>query len=86
MTSVTVNLPDETYQRLDEIARLRGTSIDRLFDDMATLMVAESDAEARFRARAHRGRGQVERGLGLLSKAAGQGGEDEVLTGDLPRQ
>ena len=76
MTSVTVSLPDETYRRLDEIARSRGTSIDRLFDEMAALMVAESDAEARFRARARRGQGKAERGLGLLSQAAGQRGED----------
>jgi predicted transcriptional regulator len=78
VTSVTVSLPDETYRRLDEIARLRGTSIDRLFDEMAALMVAESDAEARFRARARRGQGKAERGLGLLSQAAGQrgGGRD----------
>lgn len=76
MTSVTVSLPDETYRRLDEIARERGTSIDRLFDEMAALMVAESDAEARFRTRARRGQGKAGRGLGLLSQAAGQRGED----------
>ena len=75
VTSVTVVLPDETYRRLDEIARLRGTSIDRLFDDMAALMVAESDAETRFRARTRRGHGKAERGLGLLSMGAGQSGE-----------
>jgi predicted transcriptional regulator len=76
MTSVTVVLPDETYRRLDEIARLRGASIDRLFDDMAALMVAESDAEARSRARTRRGHGKAEKGLGLLSQAAGPSGED----------
>ncbi|NCA71596.1 MAG: toxin-antitoxin system HicB family antitoxin [Sphingobacteriia bacterium] len=78
-------MPDETYRRLDEIARLRGTSIDRLFDDMAALMVAESDAEGRFRARRLRGHGKAERGLGLLSKAAGQRGEDSDPTWDLSR-
>lgn len=76
MTSVTVRLPDETYRRLDEIARARGTSVDRLFDDMAALMVAEVDAETRFRARADRGRGKTERGLALLRKVAGHGGEE----------
>ena len=76
MTSVTVSLPDETYRRLDEIARVRGTSIDRLFDEMAALMVAESDAEACFRTRARRGQGKAGSGLGLLSQAAGQLGED----------
>ncbi|NCA72408.1 MAG: toxin-antitoxin system HicB family antitoxin [Sphingobacteriia bacterium] len=76
-------MPDETYRRLDEIARLRGTSIDRLFDDMAALMVAESDAEDRFRARVRRGYGKAERGLGLLSQAAGQRGEGRDRERDL---
>lgn len=71
MTSVTVSLPDETYRQLDEMARSRGTSINQLFDDMATRLVAESHAEAHFRARARRGSGQSERGLELLRKAAG---------------
>jgi predicted transcriptional regulator len=76
MTSITVRIPDETYRRLDEIARDRGTSIDRLFDDMAALMVAQSDAEARFRARAQRGQGKTVRGLKLLRKAAGHRDEE----------
>lgn len=76
MTSVTLSLPDETYRRLDEIARARGTSVDRLFDDMAALMVAESDAKAHFDARAARGQGKAERGLALLRKAAGERDEN----------
>ena len=76
MTSITVRLPNKTYQRLEELARARGTSVDRLFDDAATAMVAEMDAEARFRVRAERGRGKTERGLQLLDKAAGH---DDVV-------
>ena len=71
MTSFTLSLPDDTYHRLDEIARVRGVSIDHLFDRMAASLVAEADAEARFRARAQRGQGRTERGLELLRKAAG---------------
>jgi len=74
MTSVTVSLPDETYRRLDEIAHVRGTSIEPLLDDMAAVMVAETDAEARFRVRAQRGQGKTERGLALLRRAAGDDG------------
>lgn len=69
MTSVTVRLPDETYRRLDEIARERGTSVDQLFDDLAAQMVAEKDAETRFSTRVMRGQGRTARGLELLRKA-----------------
>jgi predicted transcriptional regulator len=78
MTSVTVSLSDETYRRLDEIAHVRGTSIERLFDDMAALMVDETDAEAGFRVRTQRGSGRTERGLALLRQAAGHGGEESA--------
>ena len=53
------------------VSRHRGTSLNRLIDEMATLMLAEFDAETRFALRAERGRGQRERGLALLAKAAG---------------
>ncbi len=37
---------------------------------MATLILAEFDAETRFQLRAERGRGKADRGLELLEKAA----------------
>jgi len=45
-------------------------SVNRLVDEMATLMLAEFDAETRFAVRAHRGRGRETEGLTLLDKAA----------------
>jgi hypothetical protein len=39
---------------------------------MATVMLAEFDAETRFRLRAARGYGKQARGLNLLEKAAGK--------------
>ncbi|MFZ1827349.1 MAG: PIN domain-containing protein [Candidatus Competibacteraceae bacterium] len=54
------NLPDEADNHQ------RGVSINRLLDDAATLLLTEFDAETRFRLRADRGRGQIERGLALL--------------------
>lgn len=69
MTALTVRLPDEKYQRLKVLAKQRQTSVNRLFDEMATLMLAEYDAETRFLARADRGEDQVKRGLELLEKA-----------------
>jgi len=52
-------------------AESRGTTLNRLIDDMATVMLAEFDAETRFKLRAARGQGQEARGLELLAKAAG---------------
>ncbi|MDO8844109.1 hypothetical protein [Methylicorpusculum sp.] len=48
MTALTVRLPDDKYRRLKEVAHQRGTSVNRLIDEMATLMLAELDAETRF--------------------------------------
>ena len=72
MTSLTLSLPDDAYQRLDEIARTRGASVGQLFDHMVATLVAEADAEVRFRARAQRGRGQARHGLAVLRKAAAE--------------
>ena len=71
MTALTVRLPDDKHQRLRALADSRGTTLNRLIDDMATVMLAEFDAETRFKLRAVRGAGQVQRGLTLLEKAQG---------------
>ncbi len=71
MTALTLNVPDEKLHRLEMVARERGTSVDWLFDEMSTVLLAEADAETRFRLRAERGAGREERGLELLRKVAG---------------
>ncbi len=71
MAWLTIRLPDEKYERLKALARERGTSVNRLVDEMATLMIAEHDAETRFRVRAQRGQGREQEGLALLDKAMG---------------
>ena len=70
MTALTVRLPDEKHKRLKALAKSRGTPINRMIDEMTTLMLAEFDAETRFQLRAARGVGKVQRGLKLLHKAA----------------
>ena len=69
MSALTIRLPDDKYERLKELSKRRGTSVNRLIDEMATLLLAEFDAEARFVLRAGQGRGQARRGLELLHKA-----------------
>jgi len=69
MTALTVRLPDEKHKRLKALAKSRGTPLNRMIDEMTTLMLAEFDAETRFRLRAERGAGRAEHGLALLEKA-----------------
>ena len=71
MTALTVRLPDEKHRRLKALAKSRGTPLNRLIDEMTTVMLAEFDAETRFRLRAKRGSDKALRGLALLEKAAG---------------
>ena len=63
MSAITIRMPDEKYQRLKALAQRRGTSINRLVDEMTTLMLAESDLETRFELRAARGQGRQAEGL-----------------------
>ncbi len=69
MTALTVRLPDEKHRRLKALAKSRGTPLNRLIDEMTTVMLAEFDAETRFRVRAARGAGQEALALRLLDKA-----------------
>lgn len=70
MSALTLRLPDDKHARLRALAQSRGTSVNRLLDEVTTLLLAEFDAETRFRLRAQRGAGKSERGLALLDKAA----------------
>jgi len=76
MTAISLDLPDEKLRRLEVVALARGISIAQLFDEMSSVMIAEVDAEARFRLRARRGTGREARGQALLEKVAGQATAD----------
>jgi predicted transcriptional regulator len=72
MSALTIRLPDDKHQRLKELSRRRHVSVNRLIDEMTTLMLAEFDAETRFLLRAERGQGKAARGIELLEKAQGK--------------
>jgi len=71
MAALIIRLPEGKRDRLKDLARARRQSVTKLFDEMATIMLAEFDVETRFRARAARGAGKTRRGLALLAKARG---------------
>jgi hypothetical protein len=70
MSALNLRPPDDKHERLRALAQSRGTSINRLPDEVTTLLLAEFDAETRFLPRAQRGFGKTEREIGLLDKAA----------------
>jgi predicted transcriptional regulator len=69
MAALTVRLPDDKHRRLKALAASRGTPLNRLIDEMTTVMLAEFDAETRFRLRASQGAGREAKGLAFLDKA-----------------
>jgi len=50
MSTVTLRLPDDTCQRLKQLAASRGISLNKLKEELGTAAIAAHDAEIRFRA------------------------------------
>ena len=73
MSAITLRLPDDIHQRLKILSEQRGISINQILNEMMTLLLADFDAETRFRARSKRDKGKTGRGLQLLEKAMGDG-------------
>jgi len=66
MGTLTVRLPDDTHDRLRQLARYRKVSLNHLVEELSTAALAEFDAETRFRARA--AAGSPEKALEILEK------------------
>jgi|307.fasta_scaffold1410573_2 predicted transcriptional regulator len=49
MTTLTIRLPDDTSLRLKQLAASRGMSLNKLFEELSTAVLASYDAETRFR-------------------------------------
>jgi len=64
MATLTIRMPDDKADRLKALARSRGISVNKLFEEWTTMGIAEFDSQARFLARA--ARGSRERGLAAL--------------------
>ena len=66
MSTLTILLPDDKHARLRQLAKHRDISVNKLVEELATISIAEFDAESRFRALA--ARGSVEKGLTILDR------------------
>jgi HicB family len=66
MSTLTIRLPEMKHARLRRLAQSRRVSMNKLIDELATVALAQHDAELRFRALA--AKGSAARGLALLNK------------------
>ena len=66
MSTFTLRISDSKYERLKKYARSKDISLNKLFDELATIALAQYDAKTRFEAMARQGNRQ--RGLELLEK------------------
>ena len=66
MSTLTIRLPDDKHARLKLLAKQRHMSVNKLIEEVSTIVLTEFDAEMRFRARATKG--NPKEGLKLLDK------------------
>ena len=66
MSVLTIRLPEDKHERLKELAKARGISINKLIEELSTIALTEFDAETRFRALA--AQGNPERGIAILDE------------------
>ncbi len=59
MSTLTIRMPADKAERLKALARRRGVSMNKLFEEWAAQALAESDVECRFRALAVKGDSQT---------------------------
>jgi len=66
MSTITLRLPDSKHERLKQYAKEQGISLNKLFDEFATVALAQFDAKTRFEIKASKG--SIEKGLQILDK------------------
>jgi HicB family len=66
MSTLTIRFPDDKHERLKALARSNSISMNKLIDELATVVLANYDARVRFETRA--ARGNPKRALALLNR------------------
>ena len=66
MSTLTLRIPDTKYERLKNYAKDKEISLNKLFDEFATIALTQYDAKVRFDLMASKG--NKSRGLELLDK------------------
>ena len=66
MSTITIRMPDSKHERLKQYAKKQGISLNKLFDELATVALAQFDAKTRFTLMA--AKGDASKGMELLDK------------------
>jgi len=66
MSTLTLRIADSKYERLKKYAKSQEVSLNKLFDEFATIALTQFDAKTRFDLMASQG--DKKRGLELLDK------------------
>ncbi len=66
MSTLTLRIPDSKYERLKNYAKSKEISLNKLFDEFATIALTQYDAKTRFDLMSSKG--DKKRGLELLDK------------------
>ena len=66
MRTITIRIAEDKHARLRNLAKAKGVSINRLFDELTTLALGEFDSETRFWSTSARGSKRT--GTALLEK------------------
>jgi predicted transcriptional regulator len=68
MNALTFHVPDEVQQKIQEIAAVKGVSVETLLGDVAATMIEEFEAHRLFLDLTRQGEGEVEEALALLRR------------------
>ncbi len=66
MSTITLRIPDSKHERLKQYAKDQGVSLNKLFDELATIALVQFDAKTRFTL--HASKGDTANGLKILDK------------------
>lgn len=66
MSTMTIRLPRDRHERLRQLAKHRGISVNKLVEEFSTIGLAQFDAEMRFRNLA--AKGSAKRALRVLDR------------------
>ena len=64
MSTITLRITDSKHDRLKQYAKEQGVSLNKLFDEFATVALAQFDAKTRFTLMA--AKGDIQTGLKIL--------------------
>lgn len=68
MITLTIRIPDDKHERLKQLAKSRHMSVNKLINELATMVIAEYDAKMRFLARAAKGSVEVVASIPILDR------------------